>query len=144
MMAKAVIEGAESVQGIETELLKIGTPFSISKLNTTDAVIFGSPIIYNNVTPEMDDFLESLREKIRLESIDLSGKKGGAFGSYAFSGGWVIRKLVREMEELGVAIVTPPITSIDGMRKPVKIDKKTFEKCFNLGKIISKSIISKN
>jgi len=92
----------------------------------------------------MDDFLKSLREKIRLESIDLSGKKGGAFGSYAFSGGWVIRKLVREMEEFGVVIVTPPVTSIDGMRKPVQINKKTFEKCFNMGKIIAKSIISKN
>jgi multimeric flavodoxin WrbA len=29
MMAKAVIKGVKSVQGIEAELLKIGTPFSM-------------------------------------------------------------------------------------------------------------------
>jgi flavorubredoxin len=91
----------------------------------------------------MDDFLKSLKENNRIRNINLSGKKGGVFGSYAFSGGWVIRKLAREMEELGINTVTPAVSAIDGMRKPIRMTKETFEKCLNFGKIIAKSIVSK-
>lgn len=53
-MAKAVVEGAKVVKGAEVDLLRAGTPFSISKLSTADAIVLGSPTHYGNVTSDMN------------------------------------------------------------------------------------------
>jgi flavodoxin len=107
-MAEVVAEGAGSVDGADVELIKIGTPFSISKLNSADAVILGSPVIYGSVTPMMKTFLESMKEQKELDKLNLSDKAGAAFGSFAFSGGWVIRGLSEEMEALGMKTAHSP------------------------------------
>ena len=72
-MAKAVVEGAKGVEGADIELIKVGTPFSISKLNSADALIFGSPTRYGGVTQEMSFFLENVeahKESKRLKVVD--------------------------------------------------------------------------
>ena len=44
-MAKAVVEDTKSIKDVEVELLKMGTPFSISKIDAADGIIFRSPTI---------------------------------------------------------------------------------------------------
>ena len=51
-MAKTVAQDFKD-ENINVELLKVGTPFSISKLIEPDAIIIGSPTHYSDVTGEM-------------------------------------------------------------------------------------------
>lgn len=138
-MAEAVAKGARGVEGVEVELLKLGTPFSTSRLTSVDAIAFGSPVVYGSVTKGMRLFLQSIKEQPRL---DLSGKIGGAFGSYAFSGGWVINEFSEDMVTMGLRIVAPPVAAVDGIgrRQPLRLDKETFQRCTNLGRTLATSI----
>ena len=61
MMAKVVVNGVQTVADVTVELLKVGTPFSIFKLGESDAIIFGSPTHYVDVTGEMRAILESAK-----------------------------------------------------------------------------------
>ena len=141
-MAEAVMEGVKSVKRVEVELLKIGAPFSISKLNEADALIFGSPVIYGSVAPAMKTFLESVKKHKASGKLLLSGKKGGAFGSFTFSGGWVIRELSSDMESLGITVVMPAVSVVDGVgqRLPIHLDERARQKCYDLGKGIAEKL----
>jgi NAD(P)H dehydrogenase (quinone) len=148
MMAKAIIEGAMEIRGIETELLKVGTPFSISKLNEADAIIVGSPSRYGDVTSEMRTVLDSVKRLQKAKMLDLSGKIGGVFGSYAWDGGWLIDRLKVELETLGLRVVGSPVSAVDKMggsmsqRRQIpgesRIDSESLKKCRKLGKDIAK------
>ena len=144
-MAEVVVEGAISINGVDAELLKIGTPFSISKINSADAIILGSPVIYGRVTPMMKAFLESMKEQKKLNKLNLSDKVGAAFGSYAFSGGWVIRGLSEKIDALGIRIVTPAVSVVDGVarRQPIRLEKQILESCLELGKVVAEKVAIK-
>lgn len=78
-MAEAVAEGARSVQGVEVELKYYARP---EELAQADAIIFGSPTYYHDITLPIKQVLEeTARANVRLE-----GKIGAAFGSYGWSG----------------------------------------------------------
>ena len=114
-MAKAVVKGVVETIDINVELIKIGKPFSVTKLDSVDAIIIGSPTIYGNVTPGMRYFLECVSAHKEAKRLKLSGKIGGVFGSYGWDGGWAIEKLKTDMETLGIKIVTPAVSLADGM-----------------------------
>jgi multimeric flavodoxin WrbA len=135
-MAKAVVEGAEGVEGVEIELIKVGTPFSISKLNSADALIFGSPTRYGGVTQEMSFFLENVEAHKESNRLKFSGKIGGVFASYEWDGGWVAEKIKANMESLGIRIVAPPVSIVNGM-PGINIDAESLQKCRDLGKAIA-------
>lgn len=139
-MAKAVVEGAKSVKDVEVELLKVGTPFSISKLSATDGIIFGSPTIYGSVTQEMRNILTSLREHKEAGRLSLSGKIGGVFGSYGWDGGWVVDKLALDMKDLGVTVVAPPVSAVHEQYATLSIDEETLQKCRDLGKAVAQKV----
>ena len=44
-IAKAVAEGAASVDGVDVDVKKIGEPFPVTDLANADGVVFGSPCI---------------------------------------------------------------------------------------------------
>lgn len=139
-MANAVVEGIKEVEE-EVELIKVGAPFNVSRLDETDAVILGSPTIYGSISREMRAFLESVKESKETNMLKLNNKKGGVFGSYSWDGGWVIRKLRSEMEVLGIKIVAPEVSLVNSMiGSPVKIDENDLQKCNELGKTVAKSI----
>lgn len=144
-MAKAVVEGAESVKGVDAELLKLGTPFSISKLDAADGIVLGSPTIYGNVTPEMRTFLESVRANKESKRLKLSGKVGGVFGSYGWDGGWVVDQLSLDMKALGIRIVAPTVSLADGLggRYKVQIDEKSLQLCRDLGRTVAERAAGK-
>jgi NAD(P)H dehydrogenase (quinone) len=141
MMAKFVAEGVKKVNGVEVETLKIGTPFSLSKLDNVNAIILGSPNNYSNITPKMQTFLESLKNMGKL-----SGKIGGVFGSYSWDKGEVVEKLRTYMNAFGMRIVAPPVS----ISSPVSIayrdydelhmDKEYLQKCNDLGRVVAEQV----
>jgi flavorubredoxin len=139
-MANAVVKGIKEIEE-EVELIKVGTSFSVSKLDDTEAIILGSPTIYGSISREMRAFLESVKESKETDMLKLKNKKGGVFGSYSWDGGWIIRKLKSEMEVLGIKIVAPEVSLVNPMTgTSVKIDEKDLKKCNDLGKTVAKSI----
>jgi len=141
-MAKAVEEGAKTVKGIETELHKVGTPFSISILNKADAIILGSPSRYGLPTMEMKEFLDAATELKKAKVLRLEGKKGGVFGSYAWDGGAVVNRLAEALTSLGVDLVPPMVSAVDRMGlMGVRIDAESLQKCRELGKTIAEKLV---
>lgn len=80
-MAHTIAEGAKQVKGIEVQLLKVGQRFNLSMLDKADAIIFGSPNYYNNVTPEFERVLENLKEY--KDQYNLDGKIGESLSHMA-------------------------------------------------------------
>ena len=141
-MAQAIAEGVKSIKGVEIELIKIGVAFSIRRLDEADAIVFGSPVIYGNLTLRMQAFLNSVKDSITSTKLNLSGKIAGAFGSYTFSGGWVIRELSSIMENLGMKISVPALSVVDGLgRGPsLRLDEKIYNNCSEMGKTIARKV----
>ncbi|MFH0748587.1 MAG: flavodoxin domain-containing protein [Candidatus Bathyarchaeota archaeon] len=140
-MAKAVVEGAELVKDVTVTLLKVGSPFSISKLNTADAIILGSPTRYGNVTSEMKEFLDAVKEHVDSKKLKLSEKIGGVFASYAWDGGWVTSILERTMNALGIHLITSSVSAVDNMgAMGIRINEETLQKCKDLGKDVAQKI----
>jgi len=141
-MAKAVVEGANTVKGVEVELHKVGTPFSISILDSAHAIVFGSPTEYGNVTPEMRAFLESVSKLKAAKKLELKDKIGGVFGSYGWDGGWVIDALGEAMKLLGIKVVPPTVSAVDQMGgMGTRIDETYLKKCRDLGKTIAERLV---
>jgi flavorubredoxin len=141
-MAKAVVDGVKDVEGVDVELFKVGTPFSISRLNTADALIFGSPTRYGGVTQEMGFFLENVEAHIESRRLNLSGKIGGVFASYEWDGGWVAEKIQGIMEALGIRVEAPLVSLVDGVhgRQRLQMEKDALQKCRDLGTAIAKKV----
>lgn len=140
-MAKAIVEGVESIKRVDAKLLKIGKPFSISTFDLADAIIIGSPTIYGGVTQEMKMLLESLKCLKEAKKLKLSGKIGGIFASYGWDGGWVADALSSEMELLGIKMVAPPVSIVHGVYEEVNIDEIGLQKCRDLGKAVAEKVI---
>ena len=140
-MAKAVAEGASSVEGVESELHKVGTPFPISLLDKADAIIVGSPSIYGLPTPEMRAFLDSAKEQKATKKLKLKNKIGGVFGSYAWDGGYVVNWLSEAMQALGVKMVPQMVSAVDRMGlMQTRIDEKALQKCRDLGRAVAEEL----
>jgi NAD(P)H dehydrogenase (quinone) len=141
-MAHFIGEGAKKVQGMEVEVLKIGKPFSLSKLERADAIILGSPNIYQDVTHEMKDFLDSLKDVPWLY-----GKIGGVFGSYTWSSE-VVEKLSAYLEAFGMRVVAPrvaissPVSMVYRDYEEIHIHKWSIQQCRDLGKAVAEQVIA--
>ena len=133
-MAKAIAEGARSVKNINVELRKLGTPFPMTLLDESDAIIFGSPTRYANVTVEMKAFLDATKTLKKEGRLKLGGKIGAAFGSYGWDGGWNLEKLEDEMKSLGIKIEDPIVESVDDPTE------KVLKACKELGKNIAEKV----
>lgn len=92
-MAQAVAEGARSVDGVDVVLKKVDQAH-VAELEEADAIILGSPTHNRGVTGKMAALME------RMFSGSFSGKIGGAFGSYGWSGGEAIQSLKGMMQDL--------------------------------------------
>lgn len=142
-VAHAIAEGARSVQGVQVESYKLGTPFAMSVLNDSDAIVLGSPSEYGNVTGGMGRFLESMAELTAAKRLRLKGKVGFAFGSYAWDGGWVFETLGLRMKKLGLKVF-PILSIVDQMgTMGTNIDEASLQKCREFGKEISSKILKR-
>ena len=95
-MAKNISEGAQS-EGSKVLVYKTGTKFPISILKDADAIVVGSPSLYGNMTPELNQFLDNLYDLNKTGKIKVTDKKGAVFGSYAWDGGWHTESIERRL-----------------------------------------------
>jgi NAD(P)H dehydrogenase (quinone) len=142
-MAKAVAEGCKA-KSVQVDLFKIGTPFDISLVDLADAIIFGSPSHYASPTTEIRAFIESMKNLKEAKMLKLKGKIGGAFGSYAWDGGWAAEKLKADMMALGIDVVGNVVSAVDRMGgMGIRISEEDLKKCRELGRVIAEKVAVK-
>ena len=127
-MAEAVVEGAQSVQGVEAELTYYTSP---EVLSNYDAIIVGVPTYHHDMTMDIKHLFEEASEK----GINLQGKTAAAFGSYGWSG--EAPKLVIEImkNKFAMNVTEPPLLA------RYSPDQATLEKCRDLGKRVAENLI---
>jgi flavorubredoxin len=127
-MAKAVAEGARSVQGVEVELNYYISP---EELADFDAILVGAATYHHDMPVSFKTFFE----EVAVKNINLKGKVGAAFGSYGWSG--EAAKLIIEImkNKFEMNVTEPPL--------PIKYepDPASIEKCKELGKRIAERLI---
>jgi NAD(P)H dehydrogenase (quinone) len=105
-MAKAVVEGALKIPGVEAEAKTTGQ-VAETDLKTADAIILGSPTYYGNMAGPMKSFIDDWWLKYQ---INLTEKVGGAFSTGGSDGGGkeqVVHSLVTSLMNAGMIIVGP-------------------------------------
>jgi flavodoxin I len=126
-MAKAIAEGAQTIQGIEVELKRHESPWN---LDSYDAILIGAPTYQHTMTNNIEKFLE----EVAFHNINLKGKIGAAFGSYGWSGE-APRMVLEVMEnKFEMKVLKPPLL--------IKYapDEKGLEECHKLGKNVAEQI----
>jgi flavorubredoxin len=127
-MAKAVAEGARSVQGVDVELNYYISP---EELADFDAILVGAATYHHDMPVSFKTFFE----EVAVKNINLKGKVGAAFGSYGWSG--EAAKLIIEImkNKFEMNVTEPPL--------PIKYepDQASIEKCKELGKRIAERLI---
>jgi multimeric flavodoxin WrbA len=143
-LAHVIAKGARSVTGIHVELLKIGSAFSLRRLEAVDGIIFGSPVIYSKWSPDMQSFLDSISGLITSQWLHISDKVASAFGSFAFSGGWVIRDLSAQLTALGFIKGPPSLAVMDGLgqQTPITLAPQDYQRCYTFGKTLAEQLSS--
>jgi flavorubredoxin len=121
-MAEAVAEGARTVANVEVEIKYYARP---EELAQADALIFGSPTYYHDMTLPIKQMLEEAAKA----SIQLKRKVGAAFGSYGWSGEApeLILEILKNrfgmqiVELKAMALYTPNEAKLDECRKLGKL-----------------------
>ena len=124
-MARAVAEGAKSVEGVEVVLKRVAE--GSGELADADAVILGSPTHHTQPIRAMKSLLSG------LSKVPLKGKVGGAFGSYGWSGE-APGIMVRALRDQGVRMVGEVVRA---RRTPGASD---LAKCKELGRAVAEGV----
>lgn len=144
LMAQTVAEGAKSVKGTVVQTQKLGTKFPIDTLKDADAIVVGSPTIYGNITHELTEFFQTLNYLQTVKHVVIKGKKGAAFGSYGWDGGWNTQRIEEELKSLGVQLVADTVSAADqGGVMQTKIGKDELAKCRILGQVVATAVTKK-
>jgi flavodoxin I len=125
-MAKAVAEGAKSIQNVVVDL---NYHIEAEELTSYDAILVGTPT-YNTQMPI--DF-KNLFEEASANQINLKGKIGSAFGSYGWSGE-APQAVIEILKKLEMKVIEPPI------RSKYSPDQKTLDSCIELGKKVAQQL----
>ncbi len=127
-MAKAVAEGARSVQKVEVELSYFLPPEALAEF---DAIIIGTPTYHHDLTMDM----KNLFEEAAVKNINLKGKIGATFGSYGWSG--EAPKMVMEImkNKFEMNMPEPPLLA------RYTPDEEALQKCRDLGKRIAEKLM---
>ncbi|MPQ43133.1 FprA family A-type flavoprotein [Clostridium tarantellae] len=133
MLAKEIAKGIHASGEFEVKLYNV-INYNIDELveviSTSDAILFGSPTIVN-------ELLEPIRILLaKLNPIVHGGKIAGAFGSYGWSGEAVPR-IESRLTELKMKLPTP------GLKVKFKPSEEELKEAFNFGEIIGKSTLEK-
>jgi flavorubredoxin len=128
-MANAVVEGAETVQGVDTRLL-IDFQVKPEALASAEAIIVGMPTYHHDMTRSV----KNLFEEVAARRINLKGKTGASFGSYGWSGEapHLVLEMLENKFEMGV--LKPPLLI---KHAP---EAKGLDECRNLGKRIAELV----
>jgi NAD(P)H dehydrogenase (quinone) len=105
-MAKAVVEGAKRIQGVEA-VAKSTDEVIEADLKNADAIVLGSPTYYGNMAGPMKTFIDNWWLKYK---INLTDKVGGAFatgGSRSGGKELVVHSLITSLLNAGMIIAGP-------------------------------------
>lgn len=129
-MAEAVAEGARSVAGVEVVVKYYARP---EELAQADAVIFGSPTYYHEMTLPIKQMLEEAAKA----NIQLKDKIGAAFGSYGWSA--EAPELILEIlkNRFGMKTIEPGLTLL------YTPNETKLEECKKLGRLVAEKIAAK-
>ncbi len=129
-MAQCVAEGARSVAGVEVNVKYFA---KIEELANADAIIFGAPTYYHDMTIPIKQILEEAAKA----NVNLEGKIGAAFGSYGWSG--EAPKLVLEIlkNRFRMNIIQPSVVML------YQPNESKLEECRRLGKLVAERILAK-
>jgi flavorubredoxin len=145
-LARVIAEGARSIADTQIELLKIGAAFSLRNLKAVDGVLFGSPVIYGKWSLDMQNLLNSISELTTSHQLNIANKIASAFGSFAFSGAWVIRDLGAQLTTLGFIKGPPSLAILDGLGQPtpITLSPQNYRLCHTFGKSMAEQIASRS
>jgi flavorubredoxin len=145
-LAHVISKGARSIANTHIELLQIGTAFSLRKLEAVDGVLFGSPVIYGKWSLDMQNLLNSISGLVTSRQLNIADKIASAFGSFAFSGGWVIRDLGTQLTTLGFLKGPPSLAIMDGLGQPtpITLSPQNHQLCYTFGKSMAEQIASRS
>lgn len=127
-MAKAVVEGAQSVQRVNVELSYY---VDAEQLSQFDALVVGAPTYHHDMTLNM----KRLFEEAGAKNVGLKGKLGAAFGSYGWSG--EAPKLILEImkNRFEMSVIEPPLLL------KYTPDAAGLEKCRELGRRVAERLM---
>jgi flavodoxin I len=125
-MAEAIANGAKTIEGVDV-VLKDAYDAILEDVKDADALILGGSTYNYKLIKAMDPLLK------KLETVDLKGKIGVAFGSYGWSGE-SIPTLIARMKSFGMKVIEPGVTAI---QVP---DAAAIERCFKLGRTVAQGL----
>jgi flavorubredoxin len=132
-IAKGVIKIADNV-----EVKKIGDAFPLSILAESEGVLFGSPVIYADISNEMKDFLDHVENYIKARKREISNIPAGVFGSYGYDGAWIMEeRLKSRVELLGFKVYESVCVMIDN---DIKYFEESLRQCEKFGEQFANSI----
>ena len=127
-MARAVAEGAETVEGVEAEL---NYHVASERFSSFDAIIVGTPTYHHDMTLDV----KMLFEEAAVKNVNLKGRIGAAFGSYGWSGEAprLVIEIMKNKFEMNVP--EPPLL--------IKYapDQVGLEKCKELGRRVAERLM---
>jgi len=124
-MARAVADGAKSVEGVEIVLKRVAE--GGGELAGADGIILGSPTHNTKPSRAMKGLLSGLSD------VPLKGKVGAAFGSYGWSGE-APGIIARALRDQGVRVIGEAVRA---RRTPGTSD---LAKCRDLGRAVAEGI----
>lgn len=102
-IAELIAEGLR-MSGVEVTLMNANDPkLENIKFDDYDAIVLGSATYHGEMMQHMKTLL------FRLESANLSGKVGGAFGAYGWSGEAPVRIFDTMANVFGMKMVSGPL-----------------------------------
>jgi len=124
-MARAVADGAKSVEGVEVVLKRVAE--GSGELAGADGVIVGSPT--HNTQPSR----ATKRLLSGLSNVPLKGKVGATFGSYGWSGE-APGTIARALKEQGVRVIG------EALRVKKTPGTNDLAQCRDLGRAVAESV----
>ncbi len=129
IVAETILDGMKQ-SGVEV-LLKRVADVEVSELAGVDAVILGAPTYHHDLIESMKTFL------FKMESVDLRGKIGAAFGSYGWSGESVGMMNDTMKHVFGMEVMAP------GFKLAGRPTGESLEQCREFGREIVERIWDK-
>lgn len=127
-MANAVADGAKNAG---TPDLELTYHVDAEDLANFGAILIGAPTYHHDMPIDM----KTLFEEAAAKSVNLTGKVGGAFGSYGWSGEAPKRLLEIMKNKFEMQVIEPPL-----LAKYVP-DGTMLDKCRALGKQVSETLM---
>lgn len=132
ILAKAVAEGAESVEGSRVKIVRVEN-VTLENFISCDAVAFGSPNYFGYMSGLMKDFFDrawSIRDKV-------AGKPAAAFTSGGGPSNSALLSLERIIEAFRM------IKACDGVISSGTPTEKDLEACRKLGENLAKAALKR-